>query len=61
MGMWNRLRSATIANTPHSAIRFDKFHIKRHLGEVFEKARAGQYKQLNDNHQKVIEGQKETF
>ena len=39
MDMWKPFRNSTTRHAPQAAIRFDKFHVLRHLGEALDKVR----------------------
>ncbi|MCC7058652.1 MAG: ISL3 family transposase [Burkholderiaceae bacterium] len=61
MDMWKPFHNATVAQAPHAAILFDKFHVMRHLGEALDKVRKAEYARLSGKDRRFIKGQKYTL
>jgi transposase len=61
MDMWKPFRHATLARAPQAAIRFDKFHILRHLGDALDKVRKSDYARLSGKERRYLKGQKYTL
>lgn len=59
--MGKPLRNATNAHAPRAAIRFDKFHVMRHLGEALDRVRKAEYARLSGKQRRHIKGQKYTL
>ena len=60
MDMWTPFRNATVARAPNSALLFDKFHVRRHLGEALDQVRKSEYARLSGRERRYIRGQKYT-
>ncbi len=56
MDRWKPCRNATLAQAPHAAIWFDKFHIVRHLRAALDKARKSEYTRLSHRENLTLEG-----
>ena len=61
MDMWKPFRTATAGHAAEAAIRFDKFHIMRHLGEALDQVRKSEYARLTGSKRRFIKGQKYTL
>src|ERR1035438_4518275 len=46
MDMWKAFRTSTCHHAPQAAIRFDKFHVLRHLGKALDTIRKREYGRL---------------
>lgn len=58
MDMWKPFRNSTIRHAPQAAILFDKFHVRRHLGEALDRVRKQEYARLSGKGRAFIKGQK---
>ena len=61
MDMWKPFRNACAVHAPGAAIRYDKFHALRHLGEAMDKVRRSEYARLKGEDQKFIKGRRYTL
>ena len=61
MDMWKPFYNATVAQAPHAAILYDKFHIMSHLGDALDKVRKSEYSRLSGQARSYIKGQKYTL
>ena len=61
MDMWRPFRNATRIAAPQAAILFDKFHVKRHLGDALDKVRKAGYAWLSGKDRRFIKGQRYTL
>lgn len=61
MDMWTPLRNVTNERAPQAAILFDKFHVRRHLGEALDAVRKSEYARLTGKARRYIKGQKYTL
>src|SRR5918996_4091132 len=61
MDMWKAFYNATKPAAPNAAIRYDQFHVMRHLGEVLDEVRQAEYARLKGQDRKFIKGQKYTL
>lgn len=63
MDLWQACRNSTLKPepTPHTAILFDKFHVRRHLGEALDTVRRTEYARLTGKSRGFIIGQKYTL
>ena len=61
MDMWKPFYNATVAQAPHAAILYDKFHIMSHLGDALDKVRKSEYSRLSGQARSYIQGQKYTL
>jgi transposase len=55
---WKPFRNATQAHAPKAAIRFDKVHVLRPLGETLDKIRKSEYARTTGPQRKFIKAQK---
>ncbi len=60
MDLWQPFRNAPLARAPQAAIRFDKFHLMRHLGDALDKGRKSEYARLSGKARRYSKGQKYT-
>lgn len=60
MDLWQACRNSTLKPEPasHAAILFDKFHVRRHLGEALDTVRKTEYARLTGKGRCFIIGQK---
>jgi transposase len=58
MDMWRPFRNLARQRAPQAAIRFDKFHILRHLGDALDRVRKAEYARLGGKNRRFIKGQK---
>ena len=57
--MWKPLRNVTEVHAPRAAIRYDKFHVLRHLTDAMDQVRKAEYKRLTNRPDRTyIQGQK---
>ena len=63
MDLGKPFRTSTLKpqHAPHTAIRFDKFHGLRHLGEARDKVRQAEYRRLTGQDRQFSKGQKYTL
>jgi transposase len=63
MDMWKAFRNSTLraGNAPQAAIRYDKFHVLKHLGEAMDKVRKREYARLSGEDRRFVKGQKYTL
>src|ERR671914_805631 len=61
MDMWKAFYNATKQAAPNAAIRYDKFHVMRPLGEALDEVRQAEYARLKGQDRKFIKGQKYTL
>jgi len=61
MDMWKPFRLATARHAPQASILFDKFHIRRHLGDALDEVRKREYARVSGRQRRFIKGQKYTL
>jgi transposase len=61
MDRWKPFRTSTRSYAPQAGVRFDQFHVMRHLGEALDQVRKSEYARLRGQHRSVIKGQKYTL
>ncbi len=61
MDRWKPFHNATVARAPQAAIRFDTFHIMRHLGDALDTVRKAEYARLSGKDRRYIKGQTYTL
>ena len=63
MDMWKPFRTSTPkpGHAPQAGIRYDKFHVPRHLNEALDKIRKGEYARLSGQDRRFIKGHKYTL
>ncbi len=63
MDMWKAFRTSTLKpdHAQNAAILFDKFHIRRHLGEALDQVRKSEYARLSGEDRRFIKGHKYTL
>jgi len=61
MDMWKPFAKSAATNVPEAAIRYDKFHVMRHLGEALDSVRKTEYYRLSGKDRGYIKGQKYTL
>ena len=58
MDMWKPFRAMARQRAPQAAVRFDKLHILRHLGDALDRVRKAEYARLGGENRRFIKGQK---
>ena len=52
--MWKPFRTSTTRHAPQASILFDKFHVRRHLGDALDTVRKSEYARLAGTDQRFI-------